>query len=73
MDSATVFQELEMANKTLRLTDAGHKLGLSYNATLRLVLTGELQGGRDKAGRWVAEATAVEAMARARQRVATAP
>jgi hypothetical protein len=51
----------------LLLSDAAHELGLSWAATWRLVLTGALDGQRDRiSGRWRVKKSSVERVKRAR-------
>ncbi|MDD5304426.1 MAG: hypothetical protein PHS14_15115 [Elusimicrobia bacterium] len=48
-----------MATATVSVTDAAFMLSLTYNATLRLVLTHRLKGKRVR-GRWAVEKADVE-------------
>jgi len=49
-----------------RLVEAAHALKLSYNPTLRLVLTGKLKG-EQRDGRWYVDAKSLAAMQRERE------
>jgi hypothetical protein len=52
-----------------RIGDAALRLGLSYHATLRLLLVGQLKGER-RNGHWLIDLTDVERFRRARRRAA---
>ena len=54
-----------IANDSMDLVAAAARLRKSYNATLRLVLLGKLEGAR-VAGRWKVRAADVERLARER-------
>ncbi len=48
-----------MEQTTITLTQAGHRLGLSYNQILRRVMVGELRG-ECVDGKWSVDVDAVE-------------
>ena len=55
---------VELDNET-SISDAAHELGLSWAATWRLVLTGALNGRRDRiSGRWRVDRSSVERVKR---------
>jgi len=49
-----------MATKNIALIEAALRIGRSYNATQRLVLTGELAGGRNERRQWFVTGESVE-------------
>jgi hypothetical protein len=51
--------------KTVPLVDAALRLGRSYNVTLRLVLTGQLAGGRDERRQWYVTEESLERVLKA--------
>jgi ABC-type spermidine/putrescine transport system permease subunit II len=56
-----------MDGKEVRLVEAAVKLGASYNQILRLVMLGQLKGGR-RDGRWFVNAADVERLRAERAR-----
>lgn len=50
----------------MKLPDACRRLGLPYHRVYALMLSGQLPGRRDLAGRWTLDAAAVERLARER-------
>jgi hypothetical protein len=48
----------------LTIMDAALRLRLSYDVVRRMVLVGELEGGKGDTGRWYVEASSVEAYRR---------
>jgi len=55
-----------MAAETISLTEAAFALGITYNATLKLVLTHRLKG-RQVRGRWTVDKADVERLRKAQQ------
>ena len=55
-----------MAAETVSLTEAAFTLGLTYNATLKLVLTHRLKG-RQVRRRWVVDKADTERLRKAQQ------
>ncbi len=56
-----------MEQTTITLTQAGHRLGLSYNQILRRVMVGELRG-ECVDGKWSVDVDAVESPERPQRR-----
>lgn len=46
--------------KKIPAVDAALRIRRSYNATIRLVLTGALDGGKDAKGAWVVSSASVD-------------
>jgi len=55
-----------MAAETVSLTEAAFTLGLTYNATLKLVLTHRLKG-RQVRGKWLVDKADTERLRKAQQ------
>lgn len=56
-----------MQHKTISITEAAHRLGMSYPQVLRLVLIGTLEG-RKAGTRWCVSIRDVECLRRQRRR-----